>query len=69
MSIINQVQMSTISSLMFCVLGMVQVSGRNLRALVMKDWDQFHQSGKASVKMMVIPAFTATGILTLFNLF
>ncbi|KAJ6723879.1 hypothetical protein OIU74_008272 [Salix koriyanagi] len=39
--------------------------GPNLKALVMKGWDRFHQSGKEYVKMDLILAFTATGLLLL----
>lgn len=46
-------------------LVMSQVCGLNHRALAMKKWDQFHQSGKESVRMMGIVASIATGQIPL----
>lgn len=39
----------------------IQVCGLNQKALVMKKWDQFHQSGKEFAKMILMQLFSATG--------
>lgn len=53
-------------SLTFCPMGLYfiyQGSGPNPRALAMKSWDRFHQSGKESAKMTLILDFTVIGTL------
>ncbi|KAG6735613.1 hypothetical protein POTOM_061745 [Populus tomentosa] len=43
-------------------VGSFQECGRSRKALAMKGWDRFHQSGMEHVKMAMILASTATGI-------
>lgn len=52
-----------------CDMGVDQVPGLNQKALLMKNWDQFHQSGEEFAKMILITPFSAIGTVSLSPLF
>lgn len=47
-------------------MGLEQEFGLNQKALVMKEWDQFHQGGKELANMVQTLVFDAIGTLSLF---